>query len=98
MASDLFEAAGVPWQAARPLVEAVVANAFELGPRAALTGPVARGDVSTVGGQFDAVHRDAPQWQAAYAAFVAELARIVGRSEAFDHLIAKWRAPDEGSP
>ena len=46
MASDLFESAGVPWAAARPLVEAVVANAFELGPRAALTGPVARGDVA----------------------------------------------------
>ncbi len=41
MASDLFESAGVSWDAARPLVEAVVANAFDLGPRAALTGPVA---------------------------------------------------------
>lgn len=98
MASDLFEAAGVPWEAARPLVEAVVANAFELGPRSALTGPVARGDVSTVGDQFDAVHRNAPEWQAAYAAFVAELARIVGRSEAFDRLIGEWRAPGGESP
>ncbi len=43
MASDLFDAAGVPFAAARPLVEAVVANAFDMGPRPALTGPVARG-------------------------------------------------------
>ncbi|MEA2000963.1 MAG: Rossmann-like and DUF2520 domain-containing protein, partial [Actinomycetota bacterium] len=48
MAADMFEEAGVSWAAARPLVEAVVANAFELGPRAALTGPVARGDTETV--------------------------------------------------
>jgi predicted short-subunit dehydrogenase-like oxidoreductase (DUF2520 family) len=95
MASDLFDRAGVPWQAARPLVEAVVANAFELGPRAALTGPVARGDVSTVAGQFDAVHRDAPEWLATYAAFVQELARLSGRGTAFGDLISRWRASQE---
>ena len=97
MAADLFERAGIPWQAARPLVEAVVANAFELGPRAALTGPVARGDVATVSGQFDAVHRNAPEWLATYGAFVRELARLTGRSGAFDDLIERWRAPEEGA-
>ena len=38
MASDLFAAAGVPFEAVRPLVEAVVANGFDLGPQEALTG------------------------------------------------------------
>jgi len=58
LAEDLFEAAGVPFETARPLLEATVANAFELGPRDALTGPIARGDVDTVVRQLDAV-RDA---------------------------------------
>ena len=95
MAADLFARAEVPWEAARPLVEAVVANAFTLGPRAALTGPVARGDVSTVTGQFDAVHRDAPEWLPAYVASVTELARLTGRSSVFDDAIAAWHAPKE---
>ncbi len=95
MASDLFEQAGVPWEAARPLVEAMVANAFELGPRAALTGPVARGDVETVRGQFDAVHRDAPEWRATYAAFVQVIARLAGRVDAFEDVIRQWRIPTE---
>jgi len=83
MAFDLFDAAGVPWESARPLVEAVVANAFEIGPRAALTGPVVRGDVATVGAQLDAVARHAPEWTATFARFVAALAELTGRREQF---------------
>jgi predicted short-subunit dehydrogenase-like oxidoreductase (DUF2520 family) len=40
--------AGVPLEAYRDLVEAAVDDAFALGPGAALTGPVARGDWATV--------------------------------------------------
>ncbi len=84
MASDLFAAVDVPWEAARPLVEAVVANAFELGPRAALTGPVARGDVQTVASQLRAVASSNPEWQLAFARFVESLAALTGRSEQFE--------------
>ena len=87
MASDLFAAAGVPWEAARPLVEAVVANAFDLGPRAALTGPVARGDVDTVAAQLRAVDMNAPQWRAAFAEMVALVANIAGRTEQFESVL-----------
>lgn len=83
MASDLFDAAGILWESARPLVDAVVANAFEIGPRAALTGPVVRGDVATVGAQLDAVAHHAPEWAATFARFVAALAELTGRSEQF---------------
>ncbi len=83
MAEALFAAAGVPFAAARPLVEAVVANAFDLGPAAALTGPVARGDVGTVAAQLEAVRADAPDWVAGFAAFARELARQTGRSADF---------------
>jgi len=50
-----MEHAGVPFEAVRPLVEAAVANAFAVGPEAALTGPVVRGDVATVRSQINAV-------------------------------------------
>lgn len=86
LAEELFEEAGVPFAAARPLVEAVVANAFELGPLAALTGPIARGDRGTVAAQLEAVRESAPQWEAPFAAFVEEVARIAGRSEEFGNL------------
>ncbi len=87
MASDLFAAAGVPWDAARPLVEAVVANAFEMGPRAALTGPVARGDVETVAAQLRSVDSNAPEWRATFARFVEVLAAITGRAEQFESVL-----------
>lgn len=92
MASDLFEAAGVPFEAAGPLVEAVVANAFEFGPRAALTGPVARGDVSTVVAQLRAVASAAPEVAAGFAAFVAELARITDQDERFRDIVESGEA------
>ena len=48
MARRLFEAAGVGFGVAEPLVRAAIDNALRLGPEAALTGPVARGDAATV--------------------------------------------------
>lgn len=87
MAADLFASAGVPWEAARPLVEAVVANAFELGPRAALTGPVVRGDVETVAAQLRAVAADVPQWRSSFARSVAALAKLTGRAEQLEGVL-----------
>ncbi len=45
--------APVPLDAFLPLVRATVDNVAELGPAAALTGPVARGDVATVQAHLD---------------------------------------------
>lgn len=87
MAADLFEAAGVPFEAAGPLVQAVVANAFEIGPRAALTGPVARGDVDTVMAQLRAVSSAAPELATGFGAFVTELARMTDRDERFRDIV-----------
>ena len=69
MSHRLFEAAGVPFSAARPLVEAVVANAFDLGPQAALTGPIVRGDLGTVRSQLAAIEATAPDLLEAFKAF-----------------------------
>jgi predicted short-subunit dehydrogenase-like oxidoreductase (DUF2520 family) len=77
-----YEAAGVSPEVARelarPLAGEALANVFRLGPEAALSGPVARGDFATVARQQEAVTR----WDAAtgslYEALVpatADLAR-----------------------
>ncbi len=87
VASELFTAAGVPFDAARPLVEAVVANAFERGPAQSLTGPVARGDVGTVSAQLAAVAEEAPRWESAFRSFVAATADVAGTSEEFEELL-----------
>jgi predicted short-subunit dehydrogenase-like oxidoreductase (DUF2520 family) len=53
-AGDLMEAAQVDPVVTRPLVEQAVANLYESGAESSLTGPIARGDVSTVVGQLEA--------------------------------------------
>lgn len=94
MSYDLFTDAGVPFEAARPLVEAIVANAFQLGPRAALTGPVARGDVGTVRKQLDAIAVAEPGWVGDFAAAVRVLARLSGNGPQFDEMLESWKRPD----
>jgi predicted short-subunit dehydrogenase-like oxidoreductase (DUF2520 family) len=91
IAADLFTAARVPVAAARPLVEAAVANAFEMGPRAALTGPVVRGDAATVSAQLDAVAGATPEWLDGFCAQVALLARIAGRGDEFIEVLTADR-------
>ncbi len=50
-----------------------------MGPRPALTGPVARGDTGTVRAQLEAVRRYAPEWESGFRAFVEVLAEMTGR-------------------
>ncbi|MDK1018656.1 MAG: DUF2520 domain-containing protein [Actinomycetota bacterium] len=88
LALALFEAAGVPFEAARPLIEATVANAFELGPAGALTGPVARGDTVTVALQLDAIRRQVPQAEALFVDLARSTARLAGTSDAIDGVLA----------
>lgn len=63
-AEQLATASGVAAADARsllaPLVRTSVENWAALGPQAALTGPVARGDARTVQRQREAIARDAP--------------------------------------
>jgi predicted short-subunit dehydrogenase-like oxidoreductase (DUF2520 family) len=71
--------AGVPFEAFLPLVRGTVENVAELGPAAALTGPVARGDLETVARHLDALpeaERDA------YRALVLEAERLAGHDKA----------------
>jgi predicted short-subunit dehydrogenase-like oxidoreductase (DUF2520 family) len=87
LGESLAETAQVPWEAARPLVEAVVANVFEMGAGAALTGPIARGDVSTVKAQLAAIREHAPELMEDYQAFGRATARLAGTLERFEAIL-----------
>lgn len=86
LAQRLFAAAGVPWEAAGPLVEAVVKNVMELGPDRALTGPIARGDVSTVRQQVAAIRAAVPDLEADFVDIGRVVARLAGRDEEFEQV------------
>lgn len=77
-----YQAAGVPADVARelagPLATETLANVLRLGPEAALSGPIARGDMATVARQESSLMAwDAPTGQlyAALAAATVDLAR-----------------------
>ncbi len=78
VAADLLRVAGVSFDHTRALVDAVVANAFELGPRAALTGPVVRGDAGTLAAHIAAISRSAPEWEAQYRSMIDLVAAVAG--------------------
>jgi predicted short-subunit dehydrogenase-like oxidoreductase (DUF2520 family) len=82
----LAKAAGVPFEAFAPLAEASLVNAFELGARGALTGPVARGDLATVA---DHLRELPPSERDVYRALAREAARLAdNRDNALDRLLA----------
>jgi len=70
--------AGVPFEAFLPLVRRTVDNVADLGPAAALTGPVARGDDETVARHIDALPADERD---AYRALACEARRLTGRED-----------------
>ena len=77
LAFDLFRAAGVDPRELHPLVERSIGNAFDLGPDRALTGPVVRGDVTTVDGHLRAVNAIDPKLGGQLELLVAFLSRRV---------------------
>jgi predicted short-subunit dehydrogenase-like oxidoreductase (DUF2520 family) len=75
----------VPLEQFLPLMRATLDNVEALGVRAALTGPVARGDVATVRSHLDALpdgERDA------YLALARRAARLADRTDALAEVLA----------
>jgi predicted short-subunit dehydrogenase-like oxidoreductase (DUF2520 family) len=78
-----YQAAGIPEsvarELARPLATETLANVFRLGPEAALSGPIARGDHATVERQQAAVTAWDPDTGGTYAALAAATAGLARR-------------------
>ncbi len=77
-AEELGETAGVDRELLVPLVRAAVENWAVLGPRGALTGPVARGDDETVEAQRAAVAERTPDLLPLFDALVEATRRLAG--------------------
>jgi predicted short-subunit dehydrogenase-like oxidoreductase (DUF2520 family) len=80
-AAELLVAAGLEQtdaeEALISLMEGALANARRVGPRAALTGPVERGDAATVAAHLAAL-AERPETDALYRAVSLELLRLAG--------------------
>lgn len=63
-----------------PLVRRSVANALEFGPEAALSGPVARGDVQTIERQMEALTTHSPHLVPLYGALAVETVHLAQRA------------------
>ena len=81
VASELLVVAGlepdIAEQGLLALLEGALANARRVGPRAALTGPVVRGDTATVARHLEALHEH-PDADALYRALTREIVRLAG--------------------
>jgi predicted short-subunit dehydrogenase-like oxidoreductase (DUF2520 family) len=90
-AADLLRAAGVdaPARVLAPLLTAALDNGLRRGDRA-LTGPVSRGDVGTVGDHLETLAHRAP---AAVPAYVAMARRTTERAMAAGRLRVREGAP-----
>jgi predicted short-subunit dehydrogenase-like oxidoreductase (DUF2520 family) len=91
----LATAAGVPFDAFVPLARASLDNVADLGPAAALTGPVARGDLVTVARHLDALPAAE---RAAYAAVAEAARRLARRDDADLRRLLGSAAPFTGDP
>lgn len=100
LAAGAFEVAGVPdvRSAMLPLQRATVDNVGRLGPAAALTGPVVRGDVGTVDRNLAALDARLPEAVAAYvvlARAALDVAVAAGRLDperraAVEEVLSRW--------
>jgi predicted short-subunit dehydrogenase-like oxidoreductase (DUF2520 family) len=81
-----YQAAGIPLEVARelarPLATETLANVFRLGPEAALSGPIARGDLQTVARQQHAIDGWDKPTGALYAALVDATTALAQRKHA----------------
>lgn len=79
-AEDLATQIGMPREALVPLVQASVDNWAKLGARQALTGPIVRGDHTTVARQREAVETRMPDRLALFDALVTATEQLADRA------------------
>ncbi len=86
-AGDLMISARIDPLVTRPLVEQAVANLYEIVGESPLTGPIARGDISTVVGQLEAARRTSDSVGRQYRLMAEATAIRAGRKDD----IEQWR-------
>ena len=74
----------VAWSALRPLVFATMTNIDKIGPQAALTGPIARGDALTVEKHMQAMQNSSEEQRKLYAALGLKTVDLALRKGSID--------------
>ena len=93
---------GVPWtEAYGPLMTATMENTVRSSPADALTGPVLRGDLDTIGIHLEALEKFAPEFVPLYTVGALEVARVaVSRGklprEQYAEMLAAFRSAVRG--
>jgi predicted short-subunit dehydrogenase-like oxidoreductase (DUF2520 family) len=82
------------WEALRPLVQGTLENLVAEGPAGALTGPVARGDVDTIGRHLESLTADDAKLYRALGRAALELAEKRGMDEETAARVAEALATD----
>jgi predicted short-subunit dehydrogenase-like oxidoreductase (DUF2520 family) len=77
------------WQALEPLIRATVENISELGTGAALTGPIARGDLETVATHLAALDQSAPELSDLYRALGSWTVGLARRQGSIEEDVAR---------
>ena len=77
------------WQALSPIVQTTLRNIDSSGTTSALTGPIARGDSSTVSRHLDALSRERPELAEIYKIMGLQTAQIAERKGLSQELLAK---------
>lgn len=87
-ALEMMEQAGIDkemgWSALRPLVFATMTNINKMGPEAALTGPISRGDLVTVERHMQAMKDSLPEMRKLYAALGLKTVHLARRKGSID--------------
>jgi predicted short-subunit dehydrogenase-like oxidoreductase (DUF2520 family) len=85
-------------QALLPLIRQMLDNYESLGPHAAWTGPLSRGDYATISKHAKALRRFPREYQDAYAALALLSARVLSKKPAVTKRVARalsQRASDD---
>ncbi len=75
---------GIALAVMRPLVEAALNNTLEMGGEQALTGPIVRGDSTTVASHLDALKQRQPQLLDIYIQLASQTVELAQRSRRLD--------------
>lgn len=96
VALDLYAAAGIgrdiALRALGPLMRGTLQNALEKGPEAALSGPIARGDMQTVARQYRALRDWEPDTASLYRQLARRTVRLAWRRDRMENVVGSGNA------
>ena len=89
LVNSTFESGKPPIDLFRALTQRAIDNALNMGPEAALTGPIVRGDIRVLEAHLVQLSKNASHLVPVYAALATETVRLAANSGRIDHEISE---------